>query len=127
LGVASEILGLDKRRNEDLAEEGLDFLRGVEASLHVGVEALDRVITEKHLEIIRDIAVEQGGSELANTVPMMMIQGDKGDPFGDISPYMVGAHGERYVPTNAILPPSKALPAPEATESFYAENQPLIS
>jgi FAD/FMN-containing dehydrogenase len=126
-GVASEVLGLDQRRNQDLAAAGLDFLHGVGASLHIGVEGFDRDIIGKYLELIRTIAMEQGGTELANTVPTMMIQGDHGDPFGDISPYIVGANGERYVPTNAILPPSKALQALSTTKAFFAEHQALMS
>jgi len=126
-GVASEIMGLDQRRNQDLAAVGLDFLNGVGASLHIGVEGLDLEIVNRYLELIRSTALEHGGFELANTVPEMMIQGEDDDPFVDISPYLVGANGERYVPTNAIVPPSKALQALSITSEFLTEQRARMS
>jgi FAD/FMN-containing dehydrogenase len=126
-GVASEAMGLDERRNQDLAAVGLDFLNGVGASLHIGVEGLDREIVNRYLELIRSTALEHGGFELANTVPKMMIQGEDDDPFVDISPYLVGANGERYVPTNAIVPPSKALQALSITNAYLSEQKAQMS
>jgi D-lactate dehydrogenase (cytochrome) len=105
-------LGAGLRDALGMAAAGRNFMEGVQWSLHVTVEGVSDRAVEDGLEIHRVLALREG-REIPNLLPMALAA----------KPYSVrgflGPDGERWVPTNAMLPFSRAEAAATAVQRFF--------
>jgi FAD/FMN-containing dehydrogenase len=101
--IASDVYGFDRPLNALLCDAGFSYLRGAEYSVHVLVEAPDERIAEVCLDILRRAA-----SPHAREVGAMRAMFRTARPAA-------------HLPTNAIVPWSKAADALRIRAEFFAE------
>lgn len=105
-----------------VAKAGKTFLRQVNYSLHMAIDALDDSTAESMLLICRDICNEEGGHEIENSLPIAF----RAEPFGGVRTILLGSEGEIWIPVHGFMPLSKAVEVGTATEKFIADNQALM-
>ena len=95
-----------------MAAAGRNFMEGVQWSLHVTAEGVSARAVEDSLALLRAAGTKEG-REIPNLLPMALAA----------KPYSVrgflGPEGERWVPTNAMLPYSRAESAAAAVQAYF--------
>lgn len=95
-----------------MAAAGRNFMDGVQWSLHVTAEGVSERGVEDSLALLRAAGTREG-REIPNLLPMALAA----------KPYSVrgflGPEGERWVPTNAMLPNSRAEAAAAAVQAYF--------
>jgi FAD/FMN-containing dehydrogenase len=86
-----------------VAIAGRSFMDDVQYSLHVLIEQRVSAAASEAADAVRKICVEQGGSEIENSIPKIL----RANPFSPLN-NMVGPNGERWVPVHTLVPHSKA-------------------
>ncbi len=107
-------LGQGVRQAAKAATAGRHFLDGVEWSFHLVVEGINQAAAEAGLDLARKVCLKKG-REIVNT----LIVAIRSQPYSVRG--FLGAQGERWVPTNAVLPHSKVTDAVRQTEKFFAD------
>jgi hypothetical protein len=102
---------------------GQRILRNVPYSLHMTFDAHTETVAAEHMDIGADICAEEGGVEMANSIPQVF----RANPFGGVRTVLLGSDGEIWIPVHGFFPLSKAIPAAQATEKWLAEKQHLMS
>ena len=106
-----------------VAKAGKTFLREVNYSLHMAIDAIEDSAAEAALSICRDICLEEVGYEIENSLPTAF----RAEPFGGVRTLLLGSEGEIWIPVHGFMPLSKAIEVGEATEKFIADNQVLMN
>jgi D-lactate dehydrogenase (cytochrome) len=101
---------------------GKRILRDVPYSLHMTLDGLTERVAAEHTDIAADICVEEGGTEMANSIPVVF----RGAPFGGVRTILLGSDGEIWIPVHGYFPLSRAIEAAQRTEEFLAERRPLM-
>jgi D-lactate dehydrogenase (cytochrome) len=101
---------------------GKRILKDVPYSLHMTFDGHTEVVAAEHMDIGAEICVEEGGTEMANSIPTVF----RNNPFGGVRTILLGSDGEIWIPVHGFFPLSKAIPAAKATEKFLAENKALM-
>lgn len=99
-----------------IAAAGTGVLDDVPYSLHVILDGHARATVEAHEAIVEAICREEGATRLPSTIPAAV----RGSPFKLPRPGIVNAAGEVFLAVHALLPPSRALAAAQATEDILA-------
>ncbi|MFN3591251.1 MAG: FAD-binding oxidoreductase [Thermaurantiacus sp.] len=105
-----------------VAMGGKRILRDVPYSLHMTLDGHTEVVAAEHTDMAADICAEEGGVEMANSIPVVF----RGAPFGGVRTILLGSEGEIWIPVHGFFPLSKAIPAAAATEKFLAERKELM-
>jgi D-lactate dehydrogenase (cytochrome) len=109
-------------RAAKVAMAGKRILKNVPYSLHMTLDGHTEVVAAEHTDIAADICAEEGGTEMANSIPVVF----RNAPFGGVRTILLGSDGEIWIPVHGFFPLSKAIPAAAATEKFLAERRPLM-
>lgn len=110
------------KKAASVAMGGKKILKDVKYSLHMTLDGHTERVAAEHMDIAADICVDNGGKEMANSIPTVF----RNNPFGGVRTILLGSEGEIWIPVHGFFPLSKAIPAAEATEKFLAENQALM-
>lgn len=105
-----------------VAMGGKKILKDVAYSLHMTLDGHTETVAAEHTDIAADICAEEGGTEMANSIPVVF----RGAPFGGVRTVLLGSEGEIWIPVHGFFPLSKAIPAAAATEKFLAERKALM-
>ncbi|NNM01536.1 MAG: FAD-binding oxidoreductase [Gammaproteobacteria bacterium] len=105
-----------------LALSGKKILREVPYSLHMTIDAHTDTVAAEHVDIAADICQEEGGTEMANSIPIAF----RNQPFGGVRTVLLGSDGAIWIPVHGFFSLSKALDAARATEKFLAEKKELM-
>lgn len=97
-----------------LARGGRGVVDSVQWSLHLVVEGIDDIVTDRVLDRLRTHAALRG-REIPPTVPTVI----RAEPFKDPGEFLLGHGGERWQPIHACLPLSRVLDARRATEQCF--------
>lgn len=101
---------------------GKKILQNVPYSLHITLDALTEVVAAEHTDIAAEICSDEGGTEMANSIPTVF----RNAPFGGVRTILLGSQGEIWIPVHGYFPLSRAISAAQATERFLAERKPLM-
>lgn len=101
---------------------GKKILKNVPYSLHMTLDAHTEVVAAEHTDLAAEICTEEGGTEMANSIPTVF----RNAPFGGVRTVLLGSEGEIWIPVHGYFPLSRAIPAAQATEKFLAEKQPIM-
>jgi hypothetical protein len=101
---------------------GKRILKDVPYSLHMTLDGHTEVVAAEHTDIAAEICAEEGGTEMANSIPVVF----RGAPFGGVRTILLGSDGEIWIPVHGFFPLSRAIPAAAATEKFLAERKALM-
>lgn len=110
------------KRAAQVAFGGKKILKDVPYSLHMTLDALTETVAAEHADIAAEICVEEGGTEMANSIPTVF----RNAPFGGVRTILLGSDGEIWIPVHGYFPLSRAIPAAQATEAFLRERRPLM-
>lgn len=110
------------KRAAQVALGGKRILKDVPYSLHMTLDAHTETVAAEHTDIAAEICVEEGGSEMANSIPTVF----RNAPFGGVRTILLGSEGEIWIPVHGYFPLSRAAAAARATEQFLAERKPLM-
>ena len=102
-----------------VATSGKTFLKKVNYSLHMTFDSYDRDVAYKGLETARQVCLEQGGTEIDNTLPTVF----RAQPFGGVRTVLLGAEGELWLPIHGFMPLSKAVEIGRLTEEFFEKHR----
>jgi D-lactate dehydrogenase (cytochrome) len=102
-----------------VARSGRDALDNANWSLHVHAEGVDDTAAKTTLERVRAIC-GKFGTEISPSVAIAM----RARPYSIRG--IVGLNGERFVPTNAMFPFSRAKTAAAHVEQFFLEHQMIF-
>lgn len=105
-----------------VAMAGKKILRDVPYSLHMTLDGHTERVAAEHTDIAADICVEEGGVEMAASIPTVF----RNAPFGGVRTVLLGSEGEIWIPVHGYFPLSRAVEAAQATEKFLAERQELM-
>jgi D-lactate dehydrogenase (cytochrome) len=106
-----------------MAMGGKRILKDVPYSLHMTFDGHTETVAAEHMDLGADICAEEGGLEMANSIPQVF----RANPFGGVRTVLLGSEGEIWLPVHGFFPLSKAIPAAQATEKWLAEMQPLMT
>jgi D-lactate dehydrogenase (cytochrome) len=101
---------------------GKKILKDVNYSLHMTLDGHTERVAAEHMDIAADICTQEGGKEMANSIPVVF----RGAPFGGVRTVLLGSEGEIWLPVHGFFPLSKAIPAAAATEQFLADRKELM-
>jgi D-lactate dehydrogenase (cytochrome) len=101
---------------------GKRILKDVPYSLHMTFDGHTEVVAAEHMDMGADICADEGGTEMANSIPTVF----RNNPFGGVRTILLGSDGEIWIPVHGFFPLSKAIPAARATEKFLADNKALM-
>jgi hypothetical protein len=79
-------------------------------------------VAAEHTDMAAEICVEEGGTEMANSIPTVF----RNAPFGGVRTILLGSDGEIWIPVHGYFPLSRAIAAAQTTEKFLAERRPLM-
>lgn len=105
-----------------VAMGGKKILRDVPYSLHMTLDGLTERVAAEHTDLAAEICVEEGGVEMANSIPVVF----RGAPFGGVRTILLGSDGEIWIPVHGYFPLSVAQEAARKTEEFFAERADLM-
>lgn len=105
-----------------MAKAGKTYLREVNYSLHMTLDAIDHDAALSALKVCRKICTGEGGREIENSLPTAF----RAEPFGSVRTVLLGAEGEVWIPVHGFMPLSKANEVGQAIEDFFAENKTLM-
>ncbi|WP_417613635.1 FAD-binding oxidoreductase [Parasphingorhabdus sp.] len=109
-------------RAAKVAMGGKKILKNVPYSLHMTIDAHTEVVAAEHTDIAAEICVEEGGTEMVNSIPTVF----RNAPFGGVRTILLGSEGEIWIPVHGYFPLSRAIEAAQKTEAFLAERKPLM-
>ena len=101
---------------------GKKILQNVPYSLHMTLDAHTEIVAAEHTDLAADICTEEGGTEMANSIPTVF----RNAPFGGVRTVLLGSEGEIWIPVHGYFPLSRAVPAGQATEKFLADRKALM-
>lgn len=110
------------KRAAQVAFGGKKILKDVPYSLHMTLDAHTETVAAEHVDIAAEICTEEGGTEMANSIPTVF----RNAPFGGVRTILLGSDGEIWIPVHGYFPLSRAIAAAQATEKFLAERRPLM-
>lgn len=110
------------KRAAQVAFGGKKILQDVPYSLHMTLDAHTETVAAEHVDIAAEICTEEGGTEMANSIPTVF----RNAPFGGVRTILLGSDGEIWIPVHGYFPLSRAIDAAQATEKFLAERRPLM-
>jgi len=113
VALASNKLSGGLRDAFSMAAAGRNFMEGVKWSLHITAEGASEAAADAAIDAYRAACLLEG-REIPNLLPIAL--GAK--PFSVRG--FLGPQGERWVPTNAVLPPSRAEEASAKVLEFFA-------
>ncbi len=99
-----------------MAAAGRNFMEGVQWSLHITADGASDAAADAAIGAFRQVCLAEG-REIPNLLPIAL--GAK--PFSVRG--FLGPEGERWVPTNAVLPPSRAAEAAQRVLQFFDERR----
>ena len=105
-----------------VAMGGKKILRDVPYSLHMTLDGHTERVAAEHTDIAADICVAEGGTEMANSIPVVF----RNAPFGGVRTVLLGSEGEIWIPVHGYFPLSRAVEAAQTTEKFLAERKELM-
>jgi FAD/FMN-containing dehydrogenase len=103
-----------------MAWKGRRSLGGESFVLNITIDEASAPAADSHLAILRDIAARHG-REIEATVPRAI----RSLPFAYPND-ILGDRGERWVPTHALAPHSRALEVVRAMESYFADREEVL-
>ncbi len=106
-----------------IAKAGKTYLREVNYSLHMTLDAIDHDAAMSALKACRTICSEEGGREIENSLPTVF----RAEPFGSVRTVLLGSEGEVWIPVHGFMPLSKANEVGQAIEDFFANNHALMN
>jgi D-lactate dehydrogenase (cytochrome) len=86
------------------------------------MDAHTEVVAAEHTDIAAEICTEEGGTEMANSIPTVF----RNAPFGGVRTILLGSDGEIWIPVHGYFPLSRAIPAAQTTEKFLADRRALM-
>lgn len=104
------------RNSIQMAATGRNFMEGVKWSMHLTLDGINDAAAEAAMEVARDICLKRG-REIPNLLPMAMaanrffVRG------------FLGEEGQRWVPTNAMVPLSAAVKVTTAVQDFFESHR----
>lgn len=104
------------RNTIQMAAAGRHFMDGVTWSMHVTLDGITDAVAEANMAVIREICLAYG-REIPNILPKAMaarrffVRG------------FLGEDGERWVPTNAMFPLSKAVSVATEVQRFFESHR----
>jgi D-lactate dehydrogenase (cytochrome) len=98
---------------------GKKILKDVPYSLHMTFDGHTELVAAEHLDMGADICAEEGGVEMANSIPQVF----RANPFGGVRTILLGSDGEIWIPVHGFFPLSKAIPAAEAVEKWLSDRK----
>ena len=111
-GILKESEGSRFKETLRIARSGRDFMKGVKWSLHLSTQGVNADVAEAEMDVIRQVCLKQS-REIANLLPLAL----------SVTPFSVrgflGPKGERWVPTNAIVPPSRAREMATRVQTYF--------
>jgi FAD/FMN-containing dehydrogenase len=110
------------KRAAQVALGGKKILKTVPYSLHMTLDARTETVAAEHTDIAAEICTEEGGIEMANSIPTVF----RNAPFGGVRTILLGSDGEIWIPVHGYFPLSRAIAAAQTTEKFLAERRPLM-
>ena len=110
------------KRAAQVAFGGKKILKDVPYSLHMTLDAHTEVVAAEHTDIAAEICTDEGGTEMANSIPTVF----RNAPFGGVRTILLGSEGEIWIPVHGYFPLSRAIPAAQTTEKFLAERRALM-
>ncbi len=110
------------KRAAQVALGGKRILKDVPYSLHMTLDGHTETVAAEHTDIAAEICVDEGGSEMANSIPTVF----RGAPFGGVRTILLGSEGEIWIPVHGYFPLSRAIDAARTTEQFLADRKPLM-
>ena len=109
-------------RAAKVAMAGKRILKNVPYSLHMTLDAHTEIVAAEHTDIAAEICTEEGGTEMANSIPVVF----RNAPFGGVRTILLGSEGEIWIPVHGYFPLSRAIAAATMTEKFLADRRPLM-
>ncbi len=97
---------------------GVKFLGAYEYSFHAVVDGFNQRTADRGLAAIKGIAKKQGGKKLPPILPLVM----RSDPFQPIGRLIQGIQGSCSIPSNCVVPLSRAHELTEGLERFWQEH-----
>lgn len=110
------------KRAAQVALGGKKILKDVPYSLHMTLDGHSEVVAAEHTDMAAEICAEEGGTEMANSIPTVF----RNAPFGGVRTILLGSDGEIWIPVHGYFPLSRAIDAARTTEQFLAERRPLM-
>ena len=110
------------KRAAQVALGGKKILQNVPYSLHMTLDAHTEMVAAEHTDIAAEICTEEGGTEMANSIPTVF----RNAPFGGVRTILLGSDGEIWIPVHGYFPLSRAIPAAQTTEKFLADRRALM-
>lgn len=106
-----------------MALAGKSIFEGNTYLVHVTMDDLSEAGAQGRLAIVREIAASLQASEVDAAAP----RAARGTPFSDFKVSPLTASGVRNLPTNALMPHSRAQAVAAEVEAFFAERQALMA
>ncbi len=100
---------------------GRRFAKDVAWSLHVTIDGRSHAAVRSDLAVVRRIAGRRGSS-IPATLPTVI----RAAPFQPVGPFLVGHHGERWVPIHACLPLSKVQRAYALMQEVFGRHRDIL-
>lgn len=110
------------RKTVRVAAAGKGFMREINYSLHITMDALDEGAANSSLVAVREICLANGAMELENSIPIAF----RAEPFGGVRTVLLGYEGEIWIPVHGFFPLSRSVAAGETTERFMREKKPIM-
>ncbi len=104
-----------------VALAGRDFLKDAKFSLHVMTEGRNQPAADADLAAVRQIALENGGREVENTIPKIV----RANPFGPAT-MILSPGGDRWVPVHGVVRNRDAAKVFNAVAKLYDDNKELM-
>ncbi len=124
LGVMKSTDGVGKAlaQGARIAMTGRGFMENVDWSFSVMIEDRTAQGAVARLEAVQQIAADQEGRELPDTIPRVL----RANPFGPVN-NIIGPEGERWVPVHGIVPHSRAVAAMDEIQKLLETYQGSLS
>ena len=117
-GAGSLAKGL--KAGAKIVAAGRSFLKDLDFSMHVTLDARTAEAAEEKLAAVRRICAD-GGSEVEATMPRVM----RADPFANVNS-LLGPGGERWAPVHGIFAMSRAADAFRAVEAVFERHSDAL-
>ncbi|MEL7028462.1 MAG: FAD-binding oxidoreductase [Pseudomonadota bacterium] len=95
---------------------GKGFAKDSGFTIHVSTEGRVQAAVDADLDAARQIAEDNGGSEIENSLPKVV----RGTPFGPLNS-MIGPEGQRWVPVHGLIAHSDAPKVWAAIDALFEE------
>jgi FAD/FMN-containing dehydrogenase len=105
-----------------IAMAGKKVFDGSAYLLHITIDEVSDAAAEEKLKMIQEIIQRNGGGEIEATAPRTM----RGTPFNDPLAAVLPSPGYRNLPTNGLVPHSKAQELAVRIHNYFDEQKPLF-